>query len=134
MELTTLKESQLIAVYRKLRERRDEAKKKFTEEQRPTLELMERIETELMSRMESTGANSIACDSGTAYKASVTSVVVRDWSAFFEFVRNNEAFDMLERRASKSAVVDYAETNGELPPGLSMSVEESVNVRAPKGA
>jgi hypothetical protein len=36
---------------------------------------------------------------------------------------------MLERRASKSAVEQYRDTNDELPPGLNWREEITVNIR-----
>lgn len=133
MDITTLKNDQLIGVYRKLRERRDEAKKAFTESQKPTLELMERIEGELMLRMQDTGTNTFSCDTGTAYRVTNTTVSVKDWSAFLPYVLETQQYDMLERRAAKSAVVEFVDEHKELPPGLAMTQVDEVNIRAPKG-
>lgn len=132
-QLKSLKVDQLIAVYRKLRDRRDEAKAKFVESQKPTLLLMQSIEGELATRMKDQGTESFKCAVGTAFKKITTTVKVKDWGAFFDFVLKTKSFDMLERRAAKGAVEEYVEANESCPPGLDIEREEEVQIRAPKG-
>jgi len=132
-KLKGLKIDQIVAVYRKLRDNRDAAKKKFVEEQKPTLELMEAIEGELLSRMHESGSDSFKCETGTAFKVISTSVTVQDWSAFFEYVMAHKAYDLLVHGAAKTAVADFAEEHEQLPPGVSMSRTTEVQIRAPKG-
>jgi hypothetical protein len=129
----TLNNDQLIAVYRKMRERRDEAKKIFTESQKPLLDAMQMIENVFLERFEESGETASKTPSGTAYTVTDTSVTVKEWGEFLGFVINNQAWDLLEHRAAKLSVVEYAEEHGDLPPGLSMSRMKKVNIRANTG-
>lgn len=133
-DLKTLQDAQLIAVYRRLRERRDEAKRAFTESQKSTLAVMGRIENELLGRLTERGANNISCPSGTAFLKKDRTVKAEDWEVFLPWMLDAERYDMLVRNVSKEAVLEYMETHdGELPPGLSMKQDVYVNINSPRG-
>ena len=72
---------------------------------------------------------------GTAYIAYRESATVADWDVLLGFIKKSEAWDLLERRVSKSAVKDRMEEdrNGnyhqEPPPGVNFVRIEGVNVR-----
>lgn len=126
-----LSDAQLIGRYRKLREERDEAKKEFVLANKPTMDRMESIESALKSRLIERGAKSVATDFGTAYKTVVSQVQVKDWTAFLEEVIEREAWELLERRASKAEVMAKVEAGEELPPGLAVSQRVNLNVKKP---
>ena len=54
-----------------------------------------------------------------------------DWDAVLGFIRENEAFDMLEKRISKIAVRGYIEANKAVPPGVNYGTKLEVNIRKP---
>jgi hypothetical protein len=47
------------------------------------------------------------------------------------FIRDNEAFDMLEKRISKVAVRGYIDANKAVPPGVNYGTKLEVNIRKP---
>ena len=49
--------------------------------------------------------------------------------AFFDFVKKNEAWELLERRAAKAAVGDYINTHNKAPPGVDFTTVRQINVR-----
>ena len=126
-----LSDLQLIQLYRELREGKDEAKAVFAAASKPTATRMELIETVLKGRLIDRGAKSVATDSGTAYKTVVSSVQVKDWAAFLEFVIEGEAWHLLERRASKTEIVAITEEGDPLPPGLAMAQRVNLNIKKP---
>jgi hypothetical protein len=132
-KLKALNNDQLIAAYRTMRLRRDEAKKVFNEGQKPLLEAMQVIENIFLQRFEESGETASKTKSGTAYTVTETTVTVKDWGAFLEYVNHNAAWEMLERRASKSAVTEFVEEHGSTPPGLALSQSKKVNIRANTG-
>jgi len=56
---------------------------------------------------------------------------VADWDSTLNFIRENEAYDMLEKRISKIAVRSYIEQNKAVPPGVNYGTRLEVNIRKP---
>jgi hypothetical protein len=66
---------------------------------------------------------------GTAYRITRTNASVQDSEAFMDFVRERELWDMLEPKASKDAVKDFMDTNGEPVPGVNYTVDSTIGIR-----
>ncbi|MEI2420997.1 hypothetical protein V6O07_12050, partial [Arthrospira platensis SPKY2] len=56
---------------------------------------------------------------------------VEDWDAVLRFIREQEAYDMLEKRVSKMAVRSYIEATKAVPPGVRYGTRLEVNIRKP---
>lgn len=54
---------------------------------------------------------------------------VSNGDAFFEFVKEKQAWELMEKRASKTGVRDYINTNKVVPPGVDYSTYKQINVR-----
>ena len=59
---------------------------------------------------------SFKSEHGTAFLTTVDFANVADWDAVLTFIRDTEAYDMLEKRVSKTAVRGYIEANKAVPP------------------
>jgi len=121
---------QTIASYRALRE----AKERINAETREKLAVINKrmaaLEAELLKHMEAEGLQNVRTPHGTAYQTTRTSVRVADKDAFLTSVREADAWELLDVRASKTGVKAFLEENGALPPGVDLSEERVVNVRA----
>ena len=51
--------------------------------------------------------------------------------ATLEFIKDNDAYDLLEKRVSKSAVRAYIEEDKAVPAGINYGTRIGVNVRKP---
>jgi hypothetical protein len=89
------------------------------------------IEQWCLMHLNAIGAESVRAVTGTVYAKNRVSVTVSDPSDFFNWVREHEAFDMLEARASKPAVETYLASTGELPPGINRRVEKIIGINRP---
>jgi len=89
---------------------------------------MQTIEAALLKHMQSGGVQNLKTAAGTAYISEKTSATVEDWDALLEYVLETEAFELLERRVSKTA---YAErlASGTPPPGVMYTSMLGVNCR-----
>ena len=89
---------------------------------------MQTIEAALLKHMQSGGVQNLKTAAGTAYISEKTSATVEDWDALLEYVLETEAFELLERRVSKTA---YAErlASGTPPPGVKYTSMLGVNCR-----
>lgn len=76
------------------------------------------------------GLTTIPTTHGTAYWSTHYSATVSSRDDFMNYVRENEAWDLLETRASKTAVKSLVEATGEPPPGVNFSSIRVLNIRA----
>lgn len=67
---------------------------------------------------------------GTGYWTTIMSAKVANPGVFWDFVKQNQAFDLVETRASSKAVKSYIDGNNVPVPGVSFSQIEVFKVRA----
>ncbi len=118
-----------VANYVILRDKRNALRDQHKQELAPLLHTMDRLEAWLLNHLNSTGAKSVATTEGTAFKKERVSVTVQDREAFLEFAMDNDELGLLDIRASKLAVEEFLEANGELPPGTSIVRETVAQIR-----
>lgn len=92
---------------------------------------MVKLEAWLKAKLDADGLTSFKTDHGTAFLTTTDFANVDDWDAVLRFIREEEAFDMLEKRISKTAVRGYIETNKEVPPGVKYGTKLDINIRKP---
>ena len=127
--VTELNNEQLVKLYIGLRDRRSERKRAYEMEDEGDKGKQEKIEGILLRRFQDDGIESVRTASGTAYKTVRTNVSVGDADMFFSFVVQNELWELLEKRASKTVVEQYKAEHEDLPPGVNYSETVCVNVR-----
>lgn len=67
---------------------------------------------------------------GTGYFTTILSATVANPSAFKQFVKENDAWDLIENRASSTAVKSYIEGNNAPVPGVSFSQTQVFKIRS----
>lgn len=113
-----------------LRDKIDEIKKRQTEELAGDRANLEKLEAYLQNELQKAGVTSFAAKGvGTAYLQNTTSVTVADWEATLAWIRQNELWEMLEHRVSKTVAQEYIESQGAVPPGVNVRTEVEVRVR-----
>lgn len=75
------------------------------------------------------GLKDIKTDAGTIYWSTHHSATVASREDFFSFCKERDAWDLLEARASKTAVKSYIESEGEPPPGINFNSVSVFNFR-----
>ncbi len=122
---------QLLESFIKTRARRAERKTAYADADASDKQAQEAIESEFLRRFNERGIDNVSKNGiGTAYRSNRASATVGDWEAFLTWVQDNDEFDMLERRVSKTAVQEYKDQNADLPPGVKWSEMHTVNFRA----
>ena len=53
----------------------------------------------------------------------------QNWDTLLDHVKDNDAWEMLERRVNKTAVEQFKAVNDDLPPGINWSETQVVNFR-----
>ena len=118
---------EVVKGYIKLRDKKNDLKKDQAEELRPINEKMGLLENWLLRDLQTRKVESQKTAEGTAFISTVSAATVKDRDAFFKYVIENEQWDLLENRVSKTVVLDHLEDTGEVVPGV--NYQETVVVR-----
>ena len=126
---TELNVEAVVAKYIGIRDSLKEMDEPHKAERAPLVET-QNIHTErIMQFLEKTGSSAIKTDSGTCYQSTRYTASLADADSFMNFVIENKAFDLLDRRANSTAVRDYVEEHSTLPPGCNLSAIRTIGVR-----
>lgn len=129
----TLTVEQVVGAYIKLRKKRDEIAAEAKAKTADVAEKMVKLEAWLMQKAEEDGVSSFKTAAGTAFISTTDYANVENWDAVLEFIRDNEAFDLLEKRVNKTAVKGYMETRNAPVPGVTYGTKVGINVRKAAG-
>jgi hypothetical protein len=90
---------------------------------------MNELTGKILAALDATGQISARTEFGTATINVNHYASCSDPDAFVEFVRENDAWELMERRASGLACRAFAEEHGRLPPGVRINTVRSIGVR-----
>lgn len=121
----------VIKKYMKLREEKTAVEAEIKERVDTIKANMAKLEAFLKAKMDADGLTSFKSEHGTAFLTTTDFANVEDWDAVLRFIREEEAYDMLEKRVSKTAVRGYIDANKEVPPGIRYGTKLDVNIRKP---
>jgi len=121
----------VIKKYMKLRSEKEAAEAEIKERVDSIKAAMAKLEAWLKAKLDADGLTSFKTEYGTAFLTTNDFANVEDWDAVLRFIREEEAYDMLEKRISKAAVRGYIETNKEVPPGVKYGTKLDINIRKP---
>lgn len=122
--------NKLVAVYIKMRDRRDKLRKEYDDADAKLVEQMDVVTAELLAACESVGANSLRTDAGTVVRWVKTRYWSSDWESLHAFIRENDALNLLEGRIHQTNMRTFLEENPEMrPPGLNADSEYVITVR-----
>lgn len=95
----------------------------------PLKAALEVLNTQLLDQLNQVGGNSIATDSGTVYRTEKKYASLGDPKAFMDYVLEHGAFDLIDRKANVTAVVEFIKENDAPPPGVNFTSTFVVGVR-----
>lgn len=124
----------VIAAYMKLREQKKLIEAQVKEQVSGINAKLDKLEAWVKEQADTQGVTSFKTKHGTAFLTTTDYANVADWDAVLGFIRENEAFDMLEKRISKTAVRGYIEQHKAVPPGVNYGTKLEVNIRKPAGS
>jgi hypothetical protein len=121
----------VIRAYTKLRDQRTAAEAEVKERVDTIKAKMTKLEAYLKEQMDAQGLTQFKSDHGTAFLTTTDFANVANWDEVLQFIKDNEAFDMLEKRVSKTAVRGYMDKHKKVPPGVTYGTKLDVNIRKP---
>lgn len=120
-----------IQKYIQLRDLRDAAKADFTNKMKPLHEAMESMESEFLQHLTVEGVESLKTKAGTVFTNTKSSASVSDKEEFMNHVRKNNAWELLDIKANKTAVRD-SNSEGIVIPGVKYTETKTAQVRRGK--
>lgn len=96
---------------------------------KPFRDMLENLGGIMLQHLKAIGADSVAGKAGTVYKTVKHSASIADGDAFWGYIVENDAWDLLDRKANVTAVSDYIEQHQAAPPGVNFTSVITVGVR-----
>ena len=124
--------ARLLGAFKEMRDQKAELKREHDEKANEIKAKMTLVEVALMKMMKESGSENLKIKGlGMAYLTTQTFAGAKDWDALWKYIEESGNLDLLQRRVSKKAVLEYMEANdGDLPPGVDVTTERKVAVRA----
>jgi hypothetical protein len=129
-KIAELEDVSLLKIFIGLRDKRSQRKADYDADDAGDKDKQNRIETEFLRRFNERGIDNVSSrEFGTAYRSTRSSATVADWEAVLDHVKEQGAWELLERRVSKGAIQQYRDVHDDLPPGVNWSEAQVVNFR-----
>ena len=129
-KIAELEDVSLLRIFIGLRDKRSQRKADYDADDAGDKDKQNRIETEFLRRFNERGIDNVSSrEFGTAYRSTRSSATVADWEAVLDHVKEQDAWELLERRVSKGAIQQYRDVHDDLPPGVNWSEAQVVNFR-----
>jgi hypothetical protein len=122
---------QVIEAYLKYRNKKEALEADIKDQVKELKEKMAKLEAWIKEKADTDGVTSFKTTHGTAFLTTTDYANVADWDSVLNFIKENEAYDMLEKRVSKTAVRGYIDQNKAVPSGVNYGTRIDVNVRKP---
>jgi hypothetical protein len=129
----TLTVEQVVGTYVKLRRKKEALEASVKSDVDEIKGKMAKLEAWLMQKADDDGVTSFKTASGTAFVTTTDFANVADWDAVLTYIKAHDAYDMLEKRVSKTAVRSLMDETGSVPPGINYGSKIGINVRKPTG-
>jgi len=121
--VSDLTAEKLAKIYIKIRDRRRDLAK----EDEDLKEKLDLISGQLLEICKEQGASTIRTEYGTISRRVDTNYWTSDWDSFWEFVKKNDAFSLVQRRINVTNMAQFLEENPEEhPPGLNADSRYSI--------
>ena len=113
----------LTRIYVKMREKRKELDRQSAE----LKEKQDLVAAELLEICKAQGATTIRTEYGTVSKRVSKNYWSSDWDSFFKFIKEQDAFSLMQQRIHNANMAQFLEENPDLyPPGLNADVNQTV--------
>lgn len=119
----------LVEEFVQFRDARTDLKKQFDINDSRLKEYMEQREIKLLQMLEALDAQSLKTPFGTAYTQIKSRYSCADWPNYWQYMKDHDRMDLVEKRPAQAALAKIQEDGGELPPGVNVFSERTVTVR-----
>lgn len=100
----------------------------LTEEEKELKQQFEELERAVMCELDNSGTTMSAGSTATVSISEEEVGNVKDWDAFYEFIKTEDAFFLLQRRIANAAYRELKQTGQEVP-GVTTFTRRKLNLR-----
>lgn len=120
----------LAKIYVKIREKRRELLEEFEGNDNKLKEKLAVVKEELLEICKAMGADSVRTAHGTVVRSVKTRYWTSDWEEMYNFIKENEAYALLEKRIHQSNMREFLDSHPDkIPTGLNTESEYEISVR-----
>jgi len=132
MTETDLSVSDLVSVYRKIRDAIDEKEEQYKEAVAALKDQLDIVSNKLLEVCNEQNADSIKTPSGTISRRINARYWTSDWETMYRFIKENDVPQVLEQRIHNGNMKQFLQDNPEaFPAGLQCDRKYIVQVRKP---
>jgi len=121
---------QLVKVYIKMRDARQRLQQDFDEADSKIKVQQEAIQQALLELCKETGTDGLKTAAGTVSRTVKTRYWTSDWNSMKNFIKEHDAFELLEQRVHQTNMKSFLEENHNLmPQGMNIDSKYAITVR-----
>ncbi len=121
---------QLVTVYIKMRDALVKLQREFDEKEGAIKAQQDIITQALLEMCKEMGAEGLRTPAGSVFKTVKTRYWTSDWGSMKQFIKDNDALDLMEQRVHQTNMKNFLEENPTLmPPGMNVDSRYSITVR-----
>lgn len=128
--MSNLNAEQLVSVYIKMRDKRQQLQREYDEADGKIKEQQDAVTQALLEICKEQGAEGLRTPAGSVFRTVKTRYWSNDWSSMKEFIKEHDAFELLEQRVHQTNMKNFLEEHPDLmPPGMNVDSRYSITVR-----
>jgi ATP-dependent Lon protease len=128
--MSTLNVEQLVKAYIKMRDARQQLLREFDEADDRIKQQQDVVQQALLELCKETGTDGLKTSAGTVTRTIKTRYWTSDWNSMKNFIKENDAFELLEQRVHQTNMKSFLEENPNLmPPGMNIDSKYAITVR-----
>lgn len=110
---------ELAKIYIKIRDAKEAAAERHKQELAALNKQLETISNQMLEMCKSLDVSSMRTNEGTIIRKVTTNFNTNDWGSMFAFIKEHDAFPLLQQRLHQSNMKQFLDEHPELlPPGL----------------
>lgn len=119
----------LVKVYIKIRDAKAAKAKQLEDEIAELDKQLDAVESELLELCKSTGQDGGKTQHGSFRRSVKTRYWTSDWDKMYQFIRDNDAPELLERRVAQTAIKEFLASNPDkMPEGMNVDSRYAITV------
>jgi hypothetical protein len=125
--------NKLTSIYIKMRDKRSILKQEWEVQDKEIQTQMDVIEQELLELCKDLNTNTLGTDHGTVIRSVKSRYWTNDWDSMYRFIKEHDAFGLLERRIQQTHMKEFIQENPDVyPQGMNVENQFTVVVRRKK--
>jgi hypothetical protein len=128
--MSTVNVEHLVKAYIKMRDARQQLQREFDEADDRIKQQQDAVQQALLELCKETGTDGLKTSAGTVTRTVKTRYWTSDWNSMKNFIKEHDAFELMEQRVHQTNMKSFLEENPNLmPPGMNIDSRYAITVR-----